>query len=55
MSKMKLRYCGQSNQVPVFYESQIAHDVTNHIGLVYVETKIDILGPIWSSSVCDEN
>ena len=29
--------------------------VTDHIGLVYVETKIELLGPIWRGAICDEN
>ena len=28
-------------------------DVTDHIGLFYVETRTEPLGPIWSSTVYD--
>lgn len=31
------------------------NNVTDHISLVYTETKIELSGPIWSSSVYDEN
>ena len=31
------------------------NDVTDHIDLVYAETKIEMLGPIWPSTICDEN
>ena len=29
--------------------------VTNRIGLLYIKTKIELLGPIQLGAVCDEN
>ena len=31
------------------------NNVTDHIGLVYVETETKLLGPIWLGALCDEN
>ena len=36
-------------------KSRHENDMTNHIGLVFIKTKIELLGPISSSGVCDEN
>ena len=46
---MKLCYHDQSDTISD--KNQIVQYVTDRIGLVYVETKTELLGPIWSESV----
>lgn len=31
------------------------NDVTDHIDLVYIETRIELLWPIWLGAIYDEN
>ena len=31
------------------------NDMTDYISLVYTEIEIELLAPIWSGAVCDEN
>ena len=31
------------------------NDMTDHIGLLHSKIETELLGPIWSGTVCDEN
>ena len=55
MQKMKLSCHDRSNQVRSMTKSWQDNDVTDHIGLLYVETKTQLSWPIWLSVVCDVN
>ena len=54
-SKMKLSCRDQSDRVWFVMKTRQDNDVTNRIGLVYVKTKPQFSGPIWSGAVYDEN
>ena len=51
---MILNYHYQLDQVPTVMKTR-HDDVTDHIGLVYTKTEIELSGPIWLGLVCDEN
>ena len=56
MSKMKLSCHGRLDGVWSLIKKTIReNDVTDCIGLVYVETKTSLLGPLSLGEVCDEN
>ena len=44
----------RSNRVWFVKKTKQDNDVTNRIGLVYVETEIELSGPLWSGVVYDE-
>ena len=52
---MKLSCRDQSDQMPSMKKTWQDNDVTDHIGLVYVEIEFELLGPIWPFSVYEEN
>ena len=39
----------------IYEKNQTGNDVIDCIGVVYTKTKTELLGPIRSSAVCDEN
>lgn len=51
----KIKIPDQLNQVRFMMKARHDKDVINYIGVVYTETKIELLRPIWSFIVYDEN
>ena len=51
----KLNYRDLSNQVQFVMKTKQDNGVANHIGATYIENKIDLLWPIRSGTVYDEN
>lgn len=54
MPKLKLNCNDPSNQVPSGIKTKQDNNVIDCVSLVYDETKIELLGPIWLSAICDE-
>ena len=54
MLKTKLSCRNLTNHIQSMMKTEQDNDVTNHIGLVYVETKTKLSGPIWLGAVSDE-
>ena len=52
---MKLGCRDQFDGVRSIMKTRQENDMIDRIGLVKVETKTELSGPIWSSVVCDEN
>ena len=55
MSKMKLICRGWSNWVQYVTKTRQDSDMTDGIGLVYIETDTKLLGPIWPGAIYEEN
>ena len=55
MPKMKQSFHDWLNQVWFLTKTKQDNDVNDHISLVYVEIKTELLGPISPGTVCDEN
>ena len=53
--KMKLSCHDWSDWVWSVTKTRQDNDMTNHVGLLYTKIKIELLGPIWSGVVYDEN
>ena len=53
--KKKLSSCDQSNRDRSMTKTKQNNEVTDHISLVYAEIDIELLGPIWSSTIYDKN
>ena len=54
-AKTKLNCHDQSDRVRYMMKTSKDNDVTEHIGLVYTKTEIELSRIIWSGVVCDEN
>ena len=54
MSKTKLSNRERSDRVLFVTKTKHDNDMTDHIGLVYVENDIELLGPIGPGVVYDE-
>ena len=50
-----LNYRGWSDWVSIVTKTRHDNDMTNRKGPVYAKTEIELLEPIWSGAVCDEN
>ena len=55
MLKMILSCLDWSNQVQSMMKTRQDNDMTDHIGLLHSKIETELLGPIWSGIVCDEN
>ena len=53
--KIKLSCHDRLNQIRFVTKTIQDNNVTNHIGLVYAETEIELSGPISLGWVCDDN
>ena len=53
--KIKLSCCDRLDRVQSVTKTRQDNDVTNYIGLVYVETEIEFLGLISPSAIRNEN
>ena len=53
--KTKLSCCDRKDWVWFVTKTKWDNDVTSRISLVYVETEIELSGPIWPGVVSDEN
>ena len=52
---MKLSYCDRLDRVWSITKNKEDNYVTNHVSLVHIETETELLGPIWSCAIYDEN
>ena len=55
MPEKKLSCRDRLNYVWFVMKTKQDNDVIDHIGLVYVKTETELLGPFWAGAVCDEN
>ena len=55
MSKMKLSYRYWLDRVQSRTKTKQDNNMTNRIGLVYVEIETELSGPIWLGVVFDKN
>ena len=55
MPEKKLSKCDRSDRVCFVIETRRDNDVTDHIGLVYTKTEVELSRPIWLGAIYDEN